>query len=244
MLYMDNENTTSAAYILMQDLTSKFRRPCIVDIKIGQQTYLDTASDEKKRYEISKNPYQRIIGFRISGMKVYRHSAPSGNVDAGESQNIESGFYVKYDRKWSMGRKPGKETKQTLEEFFFDGKRILTHIIPLYIEKLKTILDIFHRQTKLKFTASSLLLMYESDEGELEKASQRGDPVPIECKLIDFAHTHYIKEPNTRDEVGSSFFFGVMGCICFAHSHHSWFCQTLPNGAVFIGVHSRNRATH
>jgi len=57
-------------YVALQDLNSLFRKPCSIDIKLGTQTYEDTASDAKKEYELSKYPQQAILGFRLSGLKV------------------------------------------------------------------------------------------------------------------------------------------------------------------------------
>jgi hypothetical protein len=61
-----------AAHLFMQleDVTAKFRYPCVTDIKIGAQTHDPTASQEKIAYEKRKCPQAAQIGFRLLGMKV------------------------------------------------------------------------------------------------------------------------------------------------------------------------------
>lgn len=54
----------------LEDVTAKFRRPCVTDIKIGAQTHDPTASQEKIAYEKRKCPQAAQIGFRLLGMKV------------------------------------------------------------------------------------------------------------------------------------------------------------------------------
>ena len=58
-------------YLVLGDVNVTSRKPCVIDIKMGQQTFEPTASDEKKRRECLKYPYQSEMGFRVTGMKVY-----------------------------------------------------------------------------------------------------------------------------------------------------------------------------
>ena len=58
-------------YLVLGDVNVTYRKPCVIDIKMGQQTFEPTASDEKKRRECLKYPYQSEMGFRVTGMKVY-----------------------------------------------------------------------------------------------------------------------------------------------------------------------------
>jgi Inositol polyphosphate kinase len=69
------------AHLLLTDVTAKFRRPCVMDIKMGTQTYEPDASDDKRLREIGKYPQQETFGFRIVGMRIYDPS----HFDADES---------------------------------------------------------------------------------------------------------------------------------------------------------------
>ena len=44
---------------------------------MGTQTYEPGAPDTKVRYELSKYPEQHILGFRVTGMRLYRPDTDS-----------------------------------------------------------------------------------------------------------------------------------------------------------------------
>lgn len=54
----------------ISDITSKFMKPCVIDLKIGRRTYDHLATEAKRIRAIDKYPLQDQIGFRIDGMKV------------------------------------------------------------------------------------------------------------------------------------------------------------------------------
>lgn len=57
-------------YLKLDDLARVFRKPSIIDVKIGAKTYDPLASKEKVALETSKYPWSQQIGFRILGMRV------------------------------------------------------------------------------------------------------------------------------------------------------------------------------
>ena len=62
--------TASDEFMKLEDITHKFRKPCIMDIKIGRRVWDDFAEKDKIEREKKKYPPQEIIGFRIIGMRV------------------------------------------------------------------------------------------------------------------------------------------------------------------------------
>ena len=54
----------------LEDITHRFRRPCIMDVKLGRRVWDDFAEQDKIDREKKKYPAQEIIGFRIIGMRV------------------------------------------------------------------------------------------------------------------------------------------------------------------------------
>src|SRR5690242_4890446 len=58
-------------YIRLENLLQNFSKPCLVDIKLGYRTYDEDATTLKISQEIAKYFYQKTIGFRLSGMKIY-----------------------------------------------------------------------------------------------------------------------------------------------------------------------------
>jgi hypothetical protein len=64
-------------YLCLQDLTAGYRQPCLLDVKVGVQSWDDDASREKMLRESSKWPLQQVVAFRLSGMHLRRRAAAS-----------------------------------------------------------------------------------------------------------------------------------------------------------------------
>lgn len=71
------------AHLLLTDVTANFRKPCVMDIKMGSHTYEPDAPEEKRLREIAKYPQQETFGFRIVGMRFY---------DPSHSESDKAGF--------------------------------------------------------------------------------------------------------------------------------------------------------
>lgn len=75
-MYMKHLNKSGQGLspcLLLEDLTRKFRHPCILDMKIGVRSHHDGASPEKKARMEAKcvATTSRQLGFRICGMQIY-----------------------------------------------------------------------------------------------------------------------------------------------------------------------------
>lgn len=57
-------------YLKLDDVTRRFQKPCIMDVKIGQRSYDPFASQEKREQQIRKYPLMEDIGFLVLGMRV------------------------------------------------------------------------------------------------------------------------------------------------------------------------------
>ncbi|XP_057592900.1 inositol polyphosphate multikinase [Hippopotamus amphibius kiboko] len=132
-------------YLKLEDVTHKFNKPCIMDVKIGRKSYDPFASSEKIQQQVSKYPLMEEIGFLVLGMRVYHvHS------DSYETQNQH------------YGRSLTKETlKDGVSRFFHNGFCLRKDAIAASIEKIENILQWFESQKQLNFYASSLLFVYE-----------------------------------------------------------------------------------
>ncbi|KAM3835648.1 inositol polyphosphate multikinase isoform 2-T3 [Vipera latastei] len=132
-------------YLKLEDVTHGFKKPCIMDVKIGQKSYDPYASEEKIKQQISKYPLMEEIGFLVLGMRVYH--VPTGTY---ETQNQH------------YGRGLTKETiKDGLARFFHNGFTLRKDAIAVSIQKIKEILHWFESQKQLNFYASSLLFVYD-----------------------------------------------------------------------------------
>ncbi|NXH14237.1 IPMK multikinase, partial [Bucco capensis] len=132
-------------YLKLEDVTRKFNKPCIMDVKIGQKSYDPYASAEKIQQQVSKYPLMEEIGFLVLGMRVYHISS-----DSYETQNQH------------YGRSLTKETvKDGISRFFHNGYYLRKDAIAASIGKIEKILQWFEGQEQLNFYASSLLFVYE-----------------------------------------------------------------------------------
>lgn len=132
-------------YLKLEDVTHKFNKPCIMDVKIGRKSYDPFASPEKIQQQVSKYPLMEEIGFLVLGMRVYQvHS------DSYETKNQH------------YGRSLTKETlKDGVSKFFHNGYCLRRDAVAASIQKIESILQWFENQKQLNFYASSLLFVYE-----------------------------------------------------------------------------------
>ncbi|XP_051838594.1 inositol polyphosphate multikinase [Antechinus flavipes] len=144
-------------YLKLEDVTHKFNKPCIMDVKIGRKSYDPFASSEKIQQQVSKYPLMEEIGFLVLGMRVYHaHS------DSYETQNQH------------YGRSLTKETvKDGVSRFFHNGYCLRKDAVAASIQKIEKILKWFESQNQLNFYASSLLFVYEGSP--LSAANKLGD---------------------------------------------------------------------
>lgn len=177
----DTEVCVPEAFILMQDITAKFSKPCAIDIKMGTQTYEPDATAEKRQRETEKYPRQSELGMRIVAMRIYDPGHPDAN-DEG---------YRTFPKTFGRSLETTTELLSALRMFFSSGtegsandeiesegvlrKRVVTNILM----QLKLLRSWFDDNDCLAFYASSLFLCYDGD-------ASRGDATST--KLIDFGH--------------------------------------------------------
>ncbi|XP_051529724.1 inositol polyphosphate multikinase-like isoform X1 [Myxocyprinus asiaticus] len=138
-------DTPTDLYLKLEDVTRRFQKPCIMDVKIGQKSYDPFALQEKREQQIRKYPLMEEIGFLVLGMRVYK---------------VGSDSFDTYDQHY--GRGLVKDTiKEGLSKFFFNGDILRKDAITASILKVRKILQWFESQSQFNFYASSLLFVYE-----------------------------------------------------------------------------------
>ncbi|XP_039643881.1 inositol polyphosphate multikinase isoform X2 [Perca fluviatilis] len=132
-------------YLKLEDVTRRFVKPCIMDVKLGQRSYDPFASQEKREQQIRKYPLMEEIGFLVLGMRVYK---------------MCSDTFDSYDQHY--GRGLAKDTiKDGLAKFFHNGVSLRKDAVSASIRRVQCILRWFESQQQLTFYASSLLFVYE-----------------------------------------------------------------------------------
>ena len=154
----------STNYIVLDDVTAEYNCPCIMDLKMGRETFEPDASPEKKAKELHKYPYQVDLGFRIVGMRTYHKPSRT---------------FATKDKKWGRTLTPDTVMEDGFGDFFNDGTTRRVDVIRQFYRQLMEVIACFEKQTEYQFYASSLLFVYDGDDTSGELPALR---------LIDFAH--------------------------------------------------------
>ena len=172
--------TKPNSYILLNNVTTNFSKPCVLDIKLGTKTFEPDAPDEKKSYELKKYPPQSNFGFRLTAMRIY------------DPLNSKAGVmgYVYYPK--HFGR--SLETRESIKEalvLFLGGINLPKKIranrssaIQRILSRLKMIKGWFRDNNSFLFCGSSILIIYEGDTIRNEVDGIELDMA--RAKMIDF----------------------------------------------------------
>ena len=138
---------------MLENLTSKFRYPCVLDLKMGTRQYGDDATESKRRSQTSKaaNTTTASLGVRLVGMQVYNKEKKTftcKNKYYGR-QLTEDGF------------------AQSLRQFLHNGSSFELETAKIIINKLKELRSIISKLDTFRFFTSSLLILYDSLDSHL-----------------------------------------------------------------------------
>jgi 1D-myo-inositol-tetrakisphosphate 5-kinase/inositol-polyphosphate multikinase len=159
----------SNSYLLLEDITAKYSKPCTIDVKMGKQSYEPDADKEKQERESNKYPQQTEFGLRIVGMRVY---------DPSHEDACEDGF-VFFTKHYGRSLREREKLKDAFIIYFGVGNS--ERSLSCVISQLRVIEQWFLSNDSFCFYASSLLISYEGEtDGDCAQNM-------AEVKMIDFA---------------------------------------------------------
>ncbi|XP_071803299.1 inositol hexakisphosphate kinase 3-like [Asterias amurensis] len=188
-MHRDNGTGKLHEFILLENLTWQFQSPCILDVKLGTRTYHKDHSEAKRKLHIDRDAATTTatLGLRICGMQVYQPNR---------------GIYKcrnKYD-----GRRLSKDGLQrALSDYLCDNERVRTELIPSFVEKLNTLIQVISTVKTHTFLSSSLLLIYEGDqtvEPSPKGCTRDVSAAAVDLRIIDFGNTEQDSESFDSDQ--------------------------------------------
>lgn len=199
--------------IRIENLTHGFRRPCVVDLKIGIQT---VESDEKllkrvKMTTLDALTGSRSEGCRLEGLSMFR-TLDKRNVNLKGSKRQTHG--ISADVRVSL--------QDVLTFFLTDESGVRTDLALRFQTSIEQILKRFEQNNRYLFIGSSILLIYDNDNQSphmrwaraLRKLHTIAPHVRLsedqisgltrrtlcDVRMIDFAHTGPLPPGQRRDE--------------------------------------------
>ncbi|KKA27895.1 hypothetical protein TD95_004990 [Thielaviopsis punctulata] len=153
--------------VVLENTTYGFKHPNILDCKLGTRLWADDAPQQKKdRFdEIARNTTHRNYGFRIAGMRAWRGSDNSAELDQND--------YMVYDRLYGRDHVTDDTLAPTIRRFIFNKEAGITHelgqaVSAAFVAELEQVHEVLQRHN-LRMYSGSLLFIFEGHGPTLAK---------------------------------------------------------------------------
>lgn len=184
----DGKKLETGLSIALENVASGFRRPNVLDVKLGARLWADDAPQAKraKLDAVSEETTSSSLGYRIAGMKIW--TGKNGETDEGvktdpyatkheaaegaKGEVIEKDGYRRYD-KWYGRSFNDDNVKQGFETFLagakagnVDRSRLVARRLAEELRNVQRVLE----SEESRMYSSSVLVVYEGDPEAMELA--------------------------------------------------------------------------
>ena len=166
--------------IVLENVTSGFNKPNVLDVKLGSKLWGDDAPLAKrtKLDKVASETTSGALGFRIAGMRVWQPPAPEASEEASEEASHQEGSYRLYDK--AYGRNLSQSNvHQGFEDFFMDKcveggaltplRRAVLEFCEHELGEIEELLS----GEESRMYSSSLLFVFEGDTATLDERVTR-----------------------------------------------------------------------
>lgn len=154
--------------VVLENASFGFKRPNILDAKLGLRLWADNAPQQKKdRFDkIAAETTHKNFGFRVAGMRVYKGATAEEKPDEED--------YRVFDKDWGRLAVNDDNISESLRRYIFNeaagideelGKRVAAR----FAKDLRHVQQVLENEESRMFSAS-LLFVFEGDGEALRKA--------------------------------------------------------------------------
>lgn len=155
--------------IVLENIAAGYRRPNILDVKLGARLWDDNSPQEKrdKLDKVAEESTSKPLGFRIAGMKAYH-----GTQDQHE-QDLNAQGYKVFDKHYGRSLRV-ESVHEGFEEYFGIQRGVkpeaaIRKVINRFIEDLEGLKAALEQEESRMYSAS-ILLVFEGELATLQQA--------------------------------------------------------------------------
>jgi 1D-myo-inositol-tetrakisphosphate 5-kinase/inositol-polyphosphate multikinase len=168
--------------VVLQNSAHGFKKPNILDAKLGQRLWADDAPMEKRRRfdEVTRLTTTGSHGFRIAGMRVYKGTDNPEELDADDFQN-----YSKDYGKFGVSK---DNVVEPFANFIFNeragiDKELGRAVAQAFLEELRQVEEVL-ASSETRMYSASLLFTFEGDGEALRAAIEENNALAEKVEAV------------------------------------------------------------
>jgi 1D-myo-inositol-tetrakisphosphate 5-kinase/inositol-polyphosphate multikinase len=222
--------------LVLENAAAGFKRPNILDVKLGVRLWADDAAQDKKtRFDlVTEQTTHKIYGFRIAGMRVWQ-----GCDTKNDSLDIDEEGYRIYDKDYGRFIINNDNIADAFRDFLFTksagideelGKLVAQAFVTDLLQIQKTL-----ESKESRMYSASLLFVFEGDGQALRVAMEEACKFPTTLTNGINGHDDVDGDSSSDEEDISPKIYTVK-VIDFAHAQ--WLPGMGPDENSLLGVRS------